>query len=201
MMEALDAGGTVTRRVRIGAASVVIALLLASCSQVTSTVYRDPNMDFGALQVVGVMPFQNLTRDSLAGDRVRDVFINRLLSTGAFYILPVGEVARAAARLELPSASAPTPEEVVKLGGILKAQAVITGVVQEYTEVRSGSSTANVVSISVQMLESQSGRIVWTATSTKGGITVWDRLFGGGGQPMNDTTQDAVNDVITKLFK
>jgi len=201
MMEALDAGATVTRRVRIGAASVIVALLLASCSQVTSTVYRDPNMDFGALQVVGVMPFQNLTRDSLASDRVRDVFINRLLSTGAFYILPVGEVARAATRLELPSVSAPTPEEVVKLGGILKAQAVITGVVQEYTEVRSGSSTANVVSISVQMLECQSGRIVWTATSTKGGITVWDRLFGGGGQPMNDTTQDAVNDVITKLFK
>src|SRR5512132_1965012 len=138
MIEALDARATVTRRLRIGAAGVVTALLLASCSQVTSSVYRDSNMDFGALQVVGVMPFQNLTRDSLAGDRVRDVFINRLLSTGAFYILPVGEVARAAARLELPSASAPTPEEVVKLGGVLKAQAVITGVVQEYTEVRSG---------------------------------------------------------------
>ena len=184
-----------------GAAGLVVVLLLMSCTHVTSSVFRDPNMDFGAIQIVGVMPFQNLTRDSLASDRVRDVFINRLLSTGAFYILPVGEVARASTRLELQSASTPTPEEVVKLGGLLKTEAVITGVVQEYAEVRAGSSTANVVSISVQMLECQTGRIVWTATSTKGGITVWDRLFGGGGQPVNDVTQDAVNDVITKLFK
>ena len=181
---------------------LVLVLLLPSCGgRVTSSVYRDGNMDFGAIQTVGVMPFQNLTRDSLASDRVRDVFINRLLSTGAFYIVPVGEVARAAARLELVSASTPTPEDVVKIGGILKTQAVITGVVQEYAEVRSGSSTANVVAISVQMLECQSGRIVWTASSTKGGITVWDRLFGGGGQPVNDVTEDAVNDVIKKLFK
>ena len=182
-------------------AGLAVVLLLASCSRVTTSVYRDGNMDFGAIQTVGVMPFQNLTRDSLASERVRDVFINRLLSTGAFYILPVGEVARAATRLELQSAGTPTAEEAVKLGGVLKTEAIITGVVQEYAEVRSGSSTANVVSISVQMLECQTGRIVWTATSTKGGITVWDRLFGGGGQPVNDVTQDAVNDVITKLFK
>ena len=190
-----------TRELRIGAAGLLVVLLLTSCAPVTSSVYRDGNMDFGAIQVVGVMPLQNLTRDNLAGDRVRDVFINRLLSTGAFYILPVGEVARGAARVELQAPSAPTAEEVIKLGGLLKTQAVITGVVQEYGEVRSGSSSANVVSISVQMLECQSGKIVWTATSTKGGITVWHRLFGGGGRPMNDVTQDAVNDVIGKLFK
>ena len=45
------------------------------------------------------------------------------------------------------------------------------------------------------------GKIVWEASSTKGGIDVWDRLFGGGGRPMNDVTRDAVNDVIEKLFK
>ena len=28
-----------------------------------------------------------------------------------------------------------------------------------------------------------------------------DRMFGGGGRPMNDVTRDAVNDVITKLFQ
>ena len=189
------------RLLRIGAGGLLVVLLLTSCATVTGSIYRDGNMDFGAIQVVGVMPLQNLTRDNLAGDRVRDVFINRLLSTGAFYILPVGEVARGAARLELQTPSAPTAEEVVKLGGLLKTQAVITGVVREYGEVRSGSSAANVVSISMQMLECQSGKIVWTATSTKGGITVWHRLFGGGGRPMNDVTRDAVNDVIARLFK
>lgn len=179
-----------------------VLLLAAACAPtVTSNVFRDPNMDFGAIQVVAVMPFQNLSRDNVAADRVRDVFINRLLSTGAVYVLPVGEVARGVARTDIQTPATPSPEEVVKLAATLKCQAVVTGVVREYGEVRSGNSAASVVSISVQMFEGQTGKTVWTASSTRGGITIWDRLFGGGGRPMNDVTRDAVNDVIQRLFK
>jgi TolB-like protein len=138
-------------------------LFSASCAPtVTGSVYRDPNMDFGAIQTVAVMPFQNLSRESVAADRVRDVFINRLLSTGAVYVLPVGEVARGVARTEIQVPSTPSPEEVVKLASTLKAQAVFTGVVREYGELRSGSSAAGAISISVQMLEGQTGKTVWT---------------------------------------
>jgi len=181
----------------------VLALaVLTSCGPVaTRPVYRDPNMDFGAIQTVGVLPFQNLSRDNLAAERVRDVFINGLLSTGAVYVVPVGEVARAVARAEIQSPTAPSPEEVIKLAGVLKAQAIITGAVREYGDVRSGSSSANVISVSAQMLEAQTGKVVWTATSTRGGVDVWDRLFGGGGRPMNDVTRDAVNDLIVRLFQ
>jgi len=181
----------------------VLALaVLTSCGPVaTRPVYRDPNMDFGAIQTVGVLPFQNLSRDNLAAERVRDVFINGLLSTGAVYVVPVGEVARAVARTEIQSPTAPSPEEVIKLAGVLKAQAIITGAVREYGDVRSGSSSANVISVSAQMLEAQTGKVVWTATSTRGGVDVWDRLFGGGGRPMNDVTRDAVNDLIVRLFQ
>ena len=182
--------------------AIMSLVLLTSCAPgITSTVYRDPNMDFGAIQTVGVMPFQNLTRETLAADRVRDVFINRLLSTETLYVQPVGEVARAVGRLEIQTPTALSPEDVVKLGGLLKAQAIITGAVLEYGEVRSGSSAANLVSVSVQIQEAQTGRTVWTASSTRGGISVWDRLIGGGGRPMYDVTRDAVNDVIQKLFK
>ena len=180
----------------------VFLVLSASCAPtVTSSVYRDPNMDFGAIQTVAVLPFQNLSRESTAADRVRDVFINRLLSTGAVYVLPVGEVARGVARMEIQAPATPSPEEVIKLATTVKAQAVITGVVREYGEVRSGSSAAGAISISVQLAEAQTGKTVWTAASTKGGIDLWDRLFGGGGRPMNDVTRDAVNDVLQKLFK
>jgi hypothetical protein len=180
----------------------VVLLLSASCAPtVTSSVYRDPNMDFGAIQTVAVMPFQNLSRENVAADRVRDVFINRLLSTGAVYVLPVGEVARGVVRTDIQTPTTPAPEEVVKLAAAVKAQAVFTGVVREYGEVRSGSSAAGAISFSVQMLEGQTGKTVWTASATKGGIDVWDRLFGGGGRPMNDVTRDAVDDVIQKLFK
>ncbi|MBI2216917.1 MAG: DUF799 family lipoprotein [Candidatus Rokubacteria bacterium] len=180
----------------------LLAPLLAACGPVvTRDSYRDKNMDFAAIQTVGVMPFQNLSRDTLAAERVRDVFINRLLSTGAVYVVPVGEVARAVARAEIQSPITPAPDDVIRLAGLLKAHAIITGAVQEYGEARSGVTSANVISVSVQMLEGQTGRIVWTASSTKGGVNFLDRLFGGGGRPMEGVTRDAVNDLIAKLFE
>jgi polysaccharide biosynthesis protein PelC len=167
----------------------------------TREVYRDPNMDFGAIRSVAVMPFLSLARDNVAAERVRDVFINDLLATGAVYVVPVGEVARGVARAEVVTPATPSPEEVIKLASIIKVQVVITGALKEYGEVRSGTTSANIISVSLQMMEAQTGKIVWSASTTKGGINIWDRLFGGGGQPMDKITQDAVGDLINKLFK
>ena len=177
----------------------LVVFLLSACA--TTNIYRDPNMDFGAIQTVAVMPFLNLTRDNIAGERVRDVFINKLLSTGAVYVLPIGEVARGIARSEIQNPAAPSQEEVVKLSGLIKAQAVVTGAVKEYGEVRSGTTSDNIISMSLQMVEGTTGKVVWTASTTKGGISIWDRLLGGGGRPMNDITEKAVDDLINKLFK
>ena len=174
---------------------------LAACAHSTSGVFRDQNMDFGAIQNIAVMPLSNQTREQTAADRVRDVFINKLLATGAAYVLPVGEVKRGITRAGISDPTAPSPEEIVKFAGIVKADAVITGTIKEYGEVRSGTSTATSIALSVQMLESQTGRVVWAASSTKGGITFTDRLFGGGGEPMNVVTEKAVDDIIDKLFK
>jgi hypothetical protein len=157
-----------------------ILIFLAACAT-TSDIYRDPNM--------------------VVAERVRDVFINDLLATGAIYVVPVGEVARGVSRAEISNPTAPSPEEVVKLGTIIKVQAVMTGVVKEYGEVRSGTTSANIVSVSLQMMEGTTGKVVWSASSTKGGISIWDRLFGGGGQPMNKITEKAIQDLINKLFK
>jgi hypothetical protein len=129
------------------------------------------------------------------------VFVNKLLATGAVYVVPAGEVARGAMKGEIQNPATPSPEEIIKLAGVIKVNAVITGVLREYGEVRSGTSSANAISISLQMMEAQTGKVVWTAASTKGGISIWDRLLGGGGRPMNEITEKAVDDVINKLFK
>jgi len=183
-------------------AFVLLYLAVAApvCTAQVTDVYRDPKMDFGSIQTIAVVPFANLTRDQVVAERVRDVFINRLLASGAVYILPVGEVARGITKLDLQNPSSPTPEDVVKLGGLLKADAVITGVVREYGEVRSGTSTANIISMSIQLIEAGTGRVVWSASSTKGGISFWNRLFGGGGQPLNKVTEEAVDALLDKLL-
>ena len=184
----------------VASALAAMAISASVCTAQVSDVFRDPRMDFGSVQTVAVVPFANLARDQVVAERVRDVFINRLLSTEAVYVLPVGEVARGIAKLEILNPSSPPPEDVVKLGAFLKADAVITGVVREYGEVRSGSTTANIISMSIQLIEAGTGRIVWSASSTKGGISFWDRLIGGGGQPLNRVTEQAIDALFDKLL-
>ncbi len=179
----------------------LIFFLFACAPGSKLTYFHDPQMDFAAVRSVAVMPFENLTRDSQAGERVRELFANSLLSTGAVYVIPSGEVFSAAARAGILNPAVPSGEEIAKFAGIVKVDAVITGTVTEYGEVRSGSAIANVVSMNLQMIEIQSQRIVWTASATEGGISIWDRLFGSGGEPMNDVTMAAVNNVLDKLFQ
>jgi len=163
--------------------------------------FHDPNMDFSLIRSVAVLPFANLTVSPKAEDRVREVFMTMLQATGGTYVIPPGEVARGISRSALTNPVTPTTEDVVRLAKNLEADVVITGTVLEYGEVRSATTTANVISLNVQMMEGQTGKVIWTGASTKGGIDAGKRLFGGGGEPMNDVTSDAVNDLLHRLFQ
>ena len=176
-----------------------LLFLLTGCA--VKQDYTNPQMDFSAVRTVAVLPFQNLSSDDQAGERVRDAFMGALLATEGIYVLPPGEVARGISRVGIRTPQTPTVEEITKLKGVLEINAVITGVLREYGAVRSGSAEANLVSLSLTMIETQTGTIVWSAASTKGGISMSDRLLGSGGQPMNDVTLQVVNDLLNQLFE
>jgi len=179
-----------------------VLLLLTGCAASSSPPdYTNQQMDFSAVRTVAVLPFQNLTGDDQASERVRDAFMGMLLATEVIYVLPPGEVARGINRANIRVPDIPSSEDITKLKGLLEVDAVITGVLREYGSVRSGSAEANLVSLSLQMIETQTGTVVWSAESTKGGITMADRMLGSGGQPMNTVTIQVINDLLDQLFE
>ena len=181
-------------------ASLVVVAALAGCATHHRS-YTNGNMDFDSIRSVAVLPFWNLSKDPQGGDRVRDVFATSLLATNAVYVVPSGEVARAIQRLNIATPVTPTADDVVKIASMLKVDAVVTGVLKEYGEIRSVSATGQVVSLSVQMQEGNSGKVVWSASSSKGGIGWGARLLGAtGGQPANDVTEAVVDDLLRQLF-
>ncbi|MDW7771685.1 MAG: hypothetical protein SCH71_02240 [Desulfobulbaceae bacterium] len=175
----------------------------AGCAEKESQndVFFNELVDFASIQTVAVMPFQNFTNSQDSAERVRDVFSGMLLATEAVYVLPPGEVQRAISRVGMVDPAAPSIDEIKGLTGILGVDVVITGAVREYQIVRSGATTANIISLSLQMIETETGTIIWSASSTKGGITLADRMIGGGGEPMNDITLESVNELLDKLFQ
>jgi hypothetical protein len=181
---------------------VVTAILAATVGCSSHKSYQNKAMDFASIRTVAVMPFWNMTREQLASERVRDVFSTMLLATEAVYVVPTGEMGRAINRIGIANQTTPTTEEIIKLGAMLKVEAVITGVVKEYGEVRGGNSSANVVSVSAQMFESSTGKVVWSGSSTKGGVSWGARMLGtAGGDPVNDVTEQAVDDLLKQLFR
>jgi hypothetical protein len=158
-------------------------------------------MDFGLIQSVAVLPFENLSGAQNAGDTSRDVFMTLLQAKVDLYVVPPGEILRAISRIQPANPRIPTVEEAVRLAENLSADVIITGTVLEYGQVRSGSAASNVCSLSLKMLEGQTGRIVWSASTTRGGISAGDRLVGSGGQPMNVVVTRAAEDLVDRLFK
>lgn len=181
---------------------IVLAALLASGCAARSgarTTYHDTSMDFSLVRKVAVMPFRNLTTQSAAAERVRDVFVTALQSEGWLYVLPPGEVSRALERVPIKNPTEPSAEEIVPFAKNLEVDAVFTATLLEYGELRSGGATSNHISISAKMIEAATGKVVWSAVVSKGGVSGVDRLFGGGGRPMNDVTLEAVRELVKLL--
>ena len=176
---------------------ICFLISLAGCGANTG-VYHDKNMDFGSIHTLAILPIRSL--QGSGSEMLRDDLMNSLLATGAFYVIPSGEVAHGIAVSNMQDPTIPTTLQVQAFCKAEKADAVITGTISEYGQVRNGTSDANVIAVSLQMMEGQTGRVVWSADVSLGGITVLDRFFGGGAEPMNAITQKAVNDLIKKLF-
>lgn len=187
--------------IRVVAALLCIAVGGSGCATHKRR-YMDQQMDFGSIQQIAVLPLANLSREPAAAERVRDVFSSALLATKAAYVVPPGEVARALSRAGIAPGASLTSEDVIKVAQTLKVQALVTGVVKEYGEIRgTGASTGNIISVSMQLAEATTGKIVWSASTTQGGISLGNRLLGTGGAPMNDVTDKAVDDLIDQLFR
>ncbi|MFH1019576.1 MAG: GNA1162 family protein, partial [Pseudomonadota bacterium] len=148
----------------------LLLLLAGGCTGVGDR-FHDPLMDFSAVKTVAILPFANLTKEQAAAERVRDTFTTMLLADGGIYVVPPGETARGVSRTGMANATMPSPEEIKKFVGITQVDAVFTGVVREYGEVRAASATSNVISLSLQLLDKETGSVVWTGSSTRGGIS------------------------------
>lgn len=179
---------------------VFLFLSLTACAGKTG-VYQDSNMDFASIRTVAVLPLANLTKEQQATDRVRDVFATALIASSGIYVIPPGEVMRGIISTGMANPSSPSADEVIKFCKTSKTDALFTGVVREYGEVRSGTAMSTVISMSMQLMEGQTGKVVWSADTTQGGISIGDRLLGGGGQALNVITEKAVYEIIKKLFQ
>jgi len=182
-------------------ALLVFALVAVGCAgRMRPTRFTNPRIDFSFVQRVAVLPFENLSSDQQAGTRATRLMVTELLSTGAVEVVEPGEVAAALGTLP-GRVTRPSAEQVVALGKLLHAQALIAGTVAQ-SEVQRGAGTSRpTVTLDAQMIETETGEIIWDATHTAKGSSFAAKALGTEGEPLSVTTRRCVAKLVETLLE
>lgn len=180
------------------------SLTLGCASGMKATRFANPNFDFGFVQRVAVLPFENLSGDRAAGMRATRLTITELLASGSLDVVEPGEVESALSQITGVAPGhrvSPNTEQIVSLGQALGVQAIVMGTVTQSENLRSGSVPIPVVTLDVRMVEAETGVTVWAATESERGATLSARVLGTGGDPLSETTRECVRKVLATLIQ
>lgn len=181
--------------------AVLLALTLAGCRSTRQTHYLHKNADLGAIEKVAVLPFENLTEERSASDKVQKIFQMELLALDVFEVAEPGQVTKVLRGSGITSPEALGEKDIQKLGQDLGAQALFVGTVVDYAETRTGSTPTPEVTIQVRLVETQTGATIWSTSHTRAGAGVSTRLFGLGGESLTEATRRVVRKELATLLK
>jgi TolB-like protein len=165
----------------------------------TTFFHRDYN--FGYLERVAVIPLENLSSDQGAAFRATRILVTEILSTDAFEVVEPGETARVLAKFGTVRTGELAQEELTSIGKELGVQGLFLGSVDESSTLRSGSSNVNVVTMTLRLVETDTGATVWSATHSEGGRGFWSTALGTGDRSMGEVTRACVAQILGTLVK
>jgi TolB-like protein len=182
---------------------LLAALLLTGCAASRHTTYLDPQFDFGSIERVAIIPFENLSSDQGASRYVSRLFFTELLAQKVFDIVEPGEVsAYMGSHQGMTGQSAElSVEQIKEMAKALNVQGIIFGSVGESSELRSGSISTHVISISARMVNTETGSTVWSSSVNTGGPGFFARLFGLGDRTRGSAARGAVQKLIGSLVR
>ncbi len=184
------------KRTLVGLASLSAAALLDGCGG--GRHFVRPNADFSTIKVVTVLPFDNVTGEKMAGERVQRLFVSELLNLGAFEVVEPGLAARMIRRESIEVATI-SPDEIKKIGRDLKVQALFLGTLVEYDEGRTGATPSPRVTLQLRLVETEKGLTLWNITRTGGGASFSGRMFGIGGNTAMAAAEDLIREELAEL--
>ncbi len=188
-----------------GALKVFLILVLVYGCAGSTIKYINPSANFSYIKKVAVLPLNNYSDDKYAGEKVRSALVIDLMSRHVFDVMEQGEVSKAMSLLFREEGAeegrvVPMDKDTLKLlGEKLGVQAIIMGSVNEYSSSRGGAA-ANVISISVRMLDAASGTVLWQANTSETGGSAWRKVLGVEQVDMTLLATSAVRRLLNTLL-
>jgi len=177
---------------------LIAAFGCAGCGAMTTT-FVHPTYNFGFVERVAVVPFENLSDDRGAGARMSRYFVSEALALEVFDVVEPGEVSAAMSIVGQLRVAELTKDQIIAVGRELGAQGLFLGSVTESSSLRVGSHTKNVVTVDVRLVETETGAVIWSTTLTEKGRGFGGGLFGTSGATMSEVSRSTARSALRRL--
>lgn len=178
---------------------IAVALGCAGCAGGNAS-FVHPDVDFSHIQKCAVLPFQNLTSDTFADDRIQSIFLMELLDHSSIVVVDPEETVSAMKELRMSAEGTPSPEQLVALGKALSVEGVFLGKVEEYGQASRAQESAYYVTTVFSLAETETGGLIWRSQVHVDGSSAWKKLFGGDSASLYDVSKEAVQKALGSLF-
>jgi TolB-like protein len=181
-------------------ALLLIALVTTGCASSHQTGFLHPNADLGMIKKVAVIPFENITEDRGAGEKVTRIFFVELLSLEVFDVSEPGQAVKVV-RSQGTAIDSLGPADLQRIGKELGVDGLFLGSVVDFSETRSGSSQDPRVTVQLRLVDTQSGTTIWSSSQTRSRAALSTKLFGVGRESLTEAARDLVRDELRTLLK
>lgn len=170
---------------------LLCSLSLTGCSSKKNLEhFNRENIDIGYVKNIVVLPFENNSKDDFAPERVRNVTTTQILADGLFDVIDKGLVDNHL-REEAIDLEKPMDKQAIRrLGQRFNVQAILFGTIDLAEEGRKGAVVYPELTLTMRLIEVESGLIIWQASGNESGDSAWRRLFG---LPMTGTFEISLN--------
>jgi TolB-like protein len=173
-----------------------ILLYLSGCGgKAPVRFFLRENTDLALIQTVAVLPFEGGGR----APRVRELTMTQLLALDIFDLVDKGRVDVILAQEALAPGAPLDAFTIRRLGESLNVNAVLLGSVEQLTAAR-GSSAFEEITMTLRLIDCESGELLWQATGMGSGYSLSDRLFGMAPKDTFDVTLELLNNMFATLY-
>jgi curli biogenesis system outer membrane secretion channel CsgG len=182
--------------------SLIALLALVGCAA-PGKLYVNGDADMSYYDKIAVLPFSNLSGQPYAGERVMRTFVTELVITERFHIVDPSEFRAVLDRIGgLPGMDGNyDPKKLKDASKETGATGIIRGAVTEYGMQRGQSDETPILAFDVEMVDVQTGNIVWRASTSKRGKGRVPVIGGGGTRTLSRLTEDTCHELVGRLQK
>jgi TolB-like protein len=157
--------------------AVTANCLITGCGSRELTIRPAPEVT--RLNRVAVFPMQNLSGVPEAGDRVTHILVSLLYNSNLVNLVEPGEVQQFILRSRIRIAGELGLDRIREASHQLGADGILFGTVNEYTIITTDEGNLPSVSITLRLVDANSGEMVWSATHSLQG-NFKEKVFGIG---------------------